>query len=270
MTFTWRFFTGGDSVGVFKHLLPRGKAWRLTIDKPLRRFFEGLSLALLDTTRQYIDLVWLDMFPETTRALDAWELQWGLPNTGLSEADRRTRLAGRWAAKGGQSPRYIQDTLQSEGFPVYIHDWWVPGSDPVEARNPFDVVEPPGIGCGEPLAQCGEPDMQCGESFDPETGYVLVNKIYTAEVQGVTGCGETLAQCGEDVMQCGNYEGFIYRRREYEIPTNPDTWPYFAYIGGETYGTNAVIPAERRDEFEDLCLKICPTHLWLALMVSYV
>ncbi len=268
MTFTWRFFTGGG-VGIFKHLLPRGKAWRLTIDKPLRQFFEGLSMALLDDAREHIDLVYLDLFPEYTRELDAWELQWNLPNTGLSDADRRTRLAARWAAKGGQSPRYIQDTLQAEGFPVFVHDWWVPASNPPVARNPFEVLPSPGIGCGEPGAECGEPGVECGETLNPGEGYLLVNKLYSASVNGLTGCGEALAECGEDVMECGNYDGFIFNRREYEVPTDPSLWPYILYIGGQTWGNNAVIPEARREEFEDLCLKICPAQLWIALMVSY-
>ena len=28
---------------VFKHLLPNARAWRITVDKKLRQFFEGLS-----------------------------------------------------------------------------------------------------------------------------------------------------------------------------------------------------------------------------------
>ena len=59
-------------LNIYKHLLPRAKAWRLTIEKQLRQFFEGLSTFLADA-REFIDLVWLDIFPQQTRELDQWE-----------------------------------------------------------------------------------------------------------------------------------------------------------------------------------------------------
>ena len=34
--------------------------------------------------------------------------------------------------------------LQGAGFPVFVHEWWTPGSDPVVARNPNLVIRDDG------------------------------------------------------------------------------------------------------------------------------
>lgn len=95
-----------------RHLLPTGQGFWITLDKTLRQIFEGVSESF-DDARDYIDLIWLDMFPEHTRELVAWEQAFGLKSGEgtLTEQERRDRLAGLWAAQGGQDPRYLQDTL---------------------------------------------------------------------------------------------------------------------------------------------------------------
>ncbi len=143
---------------IFKHVMPRAKAWRITIDKKLRQFFQGLT-GLGEDARAHIDEVWLDIFPQTTRDLSSWEQQWGLPTTTLTDQERRDRLDGAWKALGGQSPAYLQETLRVAGFDVYVHEWW--GMSRVYATA-----------CGEPLAIAGDPAAACGDLLswvDPET-----------------------------------------------------------------------------------------------------
>ena len=158
-----------------RHLLPTGRAWRLTVEKNLRRFFEGVA-APAEEARGFADNVYRDIFPGDTRELPAWDRQFGLPDSGLSDADRRNRLDAAWKAIGGQSPRYIQDTLQARGFDVYVHEWWEPGTEPA-----------PGVqGC----ATARNPLLWIRREF---TNYVLLVE-----------CGEALAACGEDFAQAGN------------------------------------------------------------------
>lgn len=265
---------------VFKHLLPRARAWRLTIDKTLRRFFEGLSGIGVDV-KIFLDLVWLDISPETTRELAEWENQFALRDTGLTVQERRDRLDATWKAIGGQDPRYIQDTLQGAGFDVYVHEWWEPGTEPapgvkqcVIPRNPLLHLRREFTGvallveCGEADAQCGEAFAEAGNSLFP-LGYPLVNKVFTTVPDQITLCGETLAQCGELEANCGNYFQFIEVLREYIVPNDMAKWPYFLYIGAETFGNIAQIDPKRRNEFEALCLKICPTQQWLGILVEY-
>lgn len=266
---------------IFKHLLPNARAWRITVDKKLRQFFDGLS-GLGSDIKTFFDEIWLDIFPETTRELDAWEQQFALRDTGITEQGRRDRLAATWQALGGQNPKYIQDTLRANGFDVYVHEWWVPGTEPgvgvkqcVTPRNPLLVLrrEFTGIAllveCGEALAQCGEPLAQAGESLTPR-GYPLVNKVLETIPDILPLCGEAIAEAGESEALCGNYFEFREVPRNYIVPTDPAKWPYFLYIGAETFGQLAQVDPKRRDEFEALCLKICPSQQWLGILVEYV
>lgn len=231
---------------IFQHLLPNAKAWRLTIDKQLREFFDGLS-GLGTDIKAFYDRIFDDRDPQLTDQLDLWENQWALPDVGLTTQERRDRLEAAWSALGGQDPRYLEDTLRDAGFDVYVHEWWVPGTEAAigisaaaTPRNPLVVLRQSLTSitylneCGEPLAECGEALAECGETNDP-IGYALVNAI--------------------DLTN--------------SVPLDTATWPYFLYIGGQTFGDVAQVDPKRRDEFETLCLKICPAQQWLGLIVEY-
>jgi uncharacterized protein YmfQ (DUF2313 family) len=265
---------------VFKHVLPNARAWRITVEKTLRQFFEGLS-GTPEAVRTFFDDIFDDIDPQKTRQLDEWEQQFALPDTGMADQARRDRLDATWKALGGQDPRYIEDTLQGAGFDVYVHEWWVPsvahpaggsvnGDEVPVARDPFtylwDGAAPRQfVGCGHDLAYCGGDDM-FSNSNDAPSGYPLVNKIVVAGTD--IGCGHDLAYCGGDQMAAGAGE-LTYRRKQYIIPADPTKYPYFLYIGGAAFPDSATIPSARRDEFEDLCLKICPTEQWLGVLANY-
>lgn len=224
---------------IIRHLLPTGRAWRLVIDRLLRKFFEGLALGVPTLAKQALDDVSDDLRPATTRALPEWLDQFGVV-PGSDEDTQRQQLTAAWLAKGGQSPRYIQDTLQAAGFDVYVHQWWVPGSDPLEVRDPHDYTDSPRIGsiqCGDsPEGICGDTDALCDDFLTNEVNY-LVNKDLTPRVPP-------------------------------PLPTDPDRWRHFIYVGGETFGTNAVIDPDRQDEFERLVLQLRPTHAWVVLLTT--
>lgn len=229
----------------FKHLLPNARAWRLTIDKNLRRFFQGLADGL--TTQggfegpiEFLDRIHEDVFPTTTRQLAEYEAQFGLTAGSLTESERRIRLAAEWAATGGQSPGYIQGVVQANGFNVFIHEWWIPSTN--TAREPAAFIT------------------------DPE--FMLVNKIETAQPNPV-GLGKGFGVGGVGVG-VGAVLGTELITVFKPIPTDPDTWPFFLYFGGETFGDFATVPAARRNEFEALLLKLCPTQLWIGLRVNYI
>lgn len=383
-------------ISIFKHLLPRARAWRITIDKTLRQFFEGLAAATVDDTKENFDNLYSDLDPQQTRDLPAWEAQFALPDTGLTEQERRDRLEATWEATGGQSPKYIQDTLQNAGFPVYVHEWWDYGvyanlaltnGEPIAgdftgltlggAAGDLTIVTYLGelycklvatiatayveidgeVGTTDPCTfsvwastssvtgaylastdgniidiQTGTPirrhgtitpsgttvkmrivglsgtttyfklpqitvgsDLkddvpalptgasspssptpgvkECVTPYDPTAliippNYPLVNKIPTITNNYLVLAGEALAQAGEPTALAGNFT-YSEGRVVYTVPTDPDEWCYFLYIGGETFGTFVNIPTERKDEFEDLCLKICPCQLWIGLFVNF-
>ena len=227
---------------VYEHLLPRAVAWSLKVTKRLREFFEGLT-DLPSDTRDFVDGVYDDIQPQLTRELPTWENQFGLVGqSSLTEQQRRDRLEAEWSALGGQSPRYLQDTVRAAGFDVYFHEWWdLPLTEPPTVRNPLGVLQQGGSAvvfiaeCGEAIAECGEASALCGDTTTPK-GYALVNKDF-----GIP----------------------------YTIPGDSSKWPYFIYFGGETFGDQASVSAARKNEFETLLLKLCPTHLWIGVMADF-
>lgn len=271
-----------DFLRLFQHLLPDGRAWRTTVDTRLRQFFSGLA-ELPGNVKESADSVWSDIDPATTTELGKWESQFGLPGNVVLDENRRLRLAATWLSlAGGQSPRYIENTLRAAGFDVYVHEWWEPGTKPTPGspgspvpRNPLlwlrreytkiDLL----VECGGAEAQCGEAVAECGNSSEP-LGYPLVNKVLRTEPDLLVLCGEAVAECGEAVAECGSYSRLFESPVNYIVPNDPEKWPYFLYIGAQTFGSIARVDPKRRDEFEALCLKICPAQQWLGVLVEYV
>jgi hypothetical protein len=242
---------------VFQHVLPNARAWRLTVDKKLRQLFVGLGDASQEI-RTFFDLVLDDLYPQTKR---------------------RDRLDAAWKALGGQDPAYIQKTLRDNGFDVYVHEWWEPGTEPtvgvhqcVTPRDPLLYLRrstAPRVqlsACGYTTTTCGNLPAVCGNGAEP-VGYPLVNKIETSAKTIVASCGNMGTTCGNSVATCGNFNG--YALRDYLVPLDPSKWPYFLYIGGETFPDLAQVPIDRKNEFEALCLKICPTQNWIGVLVQY-
>lgn len=223
---------------ILQHLLPDGVAWRTTVQKRLRTLLEALAEEPA-AVRVFVDKVYRDLFPESTRELAAWERFFVLPGNG-DDATRRQRLAAAWQETGGQAPRYLQDIVQAAGFDLYVHEWWSSGP-PWVARDPRAHTQVPLIGtvqCGEPDALCGEVSAQCNAFLANEPGY-LVNIDLTPTAPP-------------------------------RVPDDPDAWPYFVYFGGATFGDRVPITVARRRELEDLLLKLCPAQHWIVLMVDWV
>jgi hypothetical protein len=235
---------------IFQHLLPDGRAWRLTIAKTLRSFFEGLAGGPEDAV-QFVDDVYGDLNPETTRELVEWEKQFGLQPNG-DEATRRLALAAEWAANGGQSPSYIQGVLHTAGYTqLFVHEWWEDGAPPYVARDPRDYTDQPLIGSwqctgldgfgypfpSQPQCSAFPSQPQCNGWLANEVGY-LVNKDLT-------------------------------RRAPPPVPDDPDRWPYFYYVGAETFPEIASVDEDQRSDLERLLLKISPQHLWIVTLIGY-
>lgn len=227
------------NLDTFKHLLPSGKAWRLIIDRKLRQFFEGLSVEPGDA-QDYQDGTWNDYRPFTTTKLDEWEDQFGLlPIAGGTEQERRERLDAEWKALGGQDPRYLQDIVQAAGFPLFIHEWWVPGTDPPVPRNPNSWIAPDG------------------------TGSFIVTQL-----------GKTGVQLGRESTQLGKARNLRFLITDNLVKpvvwprTDVDDYSFFLYWGGATFGDTVNIPTERWDELRTLLLKLCPTQLWIGAFVE--
>lgn len=241
-----------------KHLLPNGRAWRATVDKTLRRFLLGLG-AGLSPFRENFDNVADDLYPQTTRLLDEYEEQFGLYPSALSSQERRDRISAAWSGRGGQSPSYIQKTLRAAGFNVYVHDWWYSTGSPSSAE-----VGTSELGTSELWTGGGGETVR--NPFDV-LGDSATLSVVTGNANAITGNANAVTGA------VGSPTGYLLVNRPEEntplIPTDSSLWPLIMYIGGQVWGEKASIPSARQNEFEALCLKICPAHLWIGLIVEY-
>jgi hypothetical protein len=258
---------------IFQHLLPRSHAWRMIVDRFLRKFFIGLG-PFQEDYRTHIDQIFEDIDPALTRELGAWEEQFQLPGLG-AEIERRQALDAAWKAQGGQSPGYLQGILRDAGFDVYVHEWWYFDGPTRHTRDPRlylgDQLFLPGAVFGEPECVFGEPEFVFG-SKNSSQGYVLVNKGL-----GVSYFKPTPAACfgepecvfGEIDFVFGETSGLRFVPKEYPIPDAPALWPYFVYIGDQIFPQDADVSAERKIEFERMILKHFPDQLWVGMLINY-
>lgn len=251
---------------IFRHLLPDSIAFRIgqrsgtwlwddghTWDEPgliwdfypggrtIDRFFDGLAGAF-ENARTFVDRVWEDAFPSTTRELPSFETQFGLLGTG-NETDRTAELEASWQETGGQSPRYLQDQIQAAGFDLYVHEWWSP-----TVRDPRDYTAQALLGntrCGMPSARCGVPGARCDRFLNNDVGYLFNSNRSQAAPPALP---------GDDRV---------------------DRWAYFLYWGPAVLDNPPTVPkaqiaSSRRAELERRLLKICPSHAVLVLYVDFV
>lgn len=251
---------------VLQHLLPRGIAWRTQdtssartvgdggavgdegmvvggdVQGPmLSRFLRGLADGI-EPARDFLDAIFGDAFPDTTRELTAWEEQFGI-ETNDSDAIRRQNLDAEWSATGGQSPAYIQGVLQAAGFSLYVHEWWASGP-PYVARDPHSYTVDPLIGS----VQCSSlPEQsQCSALADqPQCNRFLANNPFYIVNKNLTNVAPP------------------------PIPTDSSLYPFFVYYGAATFPNHASVPLSRKAELERLLEKLTPTEQWIVMLVDY-
>ena len=250
-------------IDLWKVVLPQSRAFSLIINKTMRRFFGGLCYP--QDFRDESDRMYKQLDPQVTDALLKWESQFYLPDTGLTEQQRRDRLEATWKMTGGQSPAYLQSILRGYGFDVYVHDWWMPAGN----KN---------LTMGSSVSFMGGEFSFMGQLFDNYPSpwdpnlilippyYPLVNKIASQVFAPIT-MGSGSAYMGNAFM--GDVIDTEFTP-DYPIPSNPDKWRYFCYVGGEEMPNQATVPLSRKNEFEELILAIFPAQLWVGIIVEYV
>jgi hypothetical protein len=243
-----------STLDTLRHLLPKSFPWNLVYARDFVSLIKGI-VPSLDAARDNADQVWDSLIPDTADdfSLTTWERQFALPTaSSLTTQERRDRLSARWKALGGQSPGYITDTLTAQGFPVFVHEWWVlAANDYPVPRDPRDYLLP----------------AHGGTDTD---GILICNIIRTSVKFDEIGDGEAWAQAGEARAIAGYYGGFNISSTT-DVYVGPETThPYYLYIGGSTFPNTVNIPIARKDEFETLCRRICPAQQCLVLRVKYV
>jgi len=222
-----------------RHLLPRAKAWQLTIDSTLRQFISGLASSF-DAVKDFIMDVFDDLWPSSTRELTAWEDQFGLGHEGTT-AERRSRLDAAWSSTGGQSPSYLQTRLRDAGFDVYVYDWF---------DDPYTTTKTP----------------------TDNPGYSIVNLIREVRTSFYVYCSThtTKATCGSAEATCGRVSDNVITQKAYDQSTIPvANYEYVNYIAGPAFPERALVKSSRRQEFEIMVLRYFPQYQWTIALVDF-
>lgn len=141
---------------VLKLLFPKTKIFEFVVETKLKKFVRGLS-ALPDDTKKETEKVFLDLFPETTRAFDEWEKQFSVLFASEQYGENRVGiLKALWQANtGGQSLKYFESVLQNVIPEIRVFE-----NNPV--KNPRDANAVFGCMCGQKWSVCGNKRLSCG------------------------------------------------------------------------------------------------------------
>jgi hypothetical protein len=248
-------------------LLPRSWFWQSATSK-----LDGVWTVIADQANAIklrMQQVIRDAYPRFTSKLDDWEEELGLPtNLSLSEDERRERIEGKLFQNNTGSLASIQEKLQRYGFDLYVHAPYQGG----QFVNPNDYLAsaatpPKVLTLGS--ATLGSEQARLGAISALPEGYPLVNiAYYLAQpvlTLGSATLGSSTARLGAKI----DVPYIVPSRNAYQIPTDPDKFPFFIYIGGASFGEFTTISNSRRFELERLLLQITPKHIWKGMLINY-
>jgi len=221
-------------------LLPRSRAFNLHPDRHLKSFFRAIAY-IPKEIHDYIGDVFSETIPSLTTMLSDWSNQFGGDTVFTAN-----QLEAEFAAFGGQDPQYLQDEIQKICPNCYVHEWWVPASDPVEARSPMSFVD---------------------------NVLILVNDINRMEPDWTHQFAPNVDAVdfapNEDEIDFGAYDGYFHLLKQYPVPDVEAEYPCYFYVGGQTFPNAAVI---NESDFRALCriiFKLKPVHLRCVLNVTF-
>jgi hypothetical protein len=137
-----------------KSLFPISRAFQLTVNNNKRKFIKGLAV-LPETVRQEMELVYFDIFPDTTRFPEKWEKTFAILFTNGEIIKRRSILDSLWKINGGgQSAVFLETILQSIDNNIKVVEN-VPICDPRITLSVYVAV------CGNKTMRCGNNRARC-------------------------------------------------------------------------------------------------------------
>ena len=164
----------GKFFDAIKTLFPRSRAFELFADNSKRRLVKGFS-ELPENIRTELELVYFDLFPDTTRFPERWEEVFALFFTDAELPKRRNIIDAMWKMiSGHQGLEFLQTMLHSidKGLRVVEN---IPVSNPRHSGITLIAV------CGHPKMKCGNRKAVCGyreghEDFIPS---IIKNDVTT-------------------------------------------------------------------------------------------
>jgi hypothetical protein len=228
-----RFF---DAV---KNLFPRSRAFQLFVDNKKYKLVKALC-ELPENVRREGELVYFDLFPDTTRYPEKWEKVFALFFTQAEYEKRRDIIDSMWKTiGGGQSASFLEDMLRRIDDNIRVIEN-VPTSNPRHSS----IVD---------LCVCGHRSMRCGN-----------NKAVCNFRRGNIGFTPTIIQ--NDATA------------DYNIPFDTDYWEFCFFIcksavrnqrGQILYIEPLEIDAVWRNYVEYLILKIKPVQSTAIVFIDW-
>jgi hypothetical protein len=159
------------------NLFPRSRAFQLFIDNKKRKLIKGLSSLGIDV-RHEAELVYADLFPDTTRFPERWESVFAVLFKEDELEKRRDILDSLWKInKGGQSALFLEDMLRRINDDIRV-------IENIPVRNPRDSNVVQMMVCDAEIAVCGNEAAVCDyrigdETFIPTTLQNDISGLYS-------------------------------------------------------------------------------------------
>lgn len=253
---------------VIDTLIPPGSAWRVSVGEDWDNLYDGIADSW-ESVRSFLGDLDCVRDPSCTTVLTDLEKEYGVfTNPALTEQQRRDQLMPivfNRSFNGGLDN--LEDALQEAGFDVQVHSN-SPAVDPaIFLDQSFQMV------AAGAAAFAGNEDAFAGKIG----GELLVNgEIFTTRKIVTSVAGTFYAGDG---TTAGEYTDLERTEITYNIPTDPNDWPFVFFVGGDATrdGTGALteiqlanVPASQEQEFKRIILKFKPIHSWAGLIIDFV
>jgi hypothetical protein len=139
-------------------LFPLARAFFLFVDNTKRKFIKSISV-LFEDIRHEAELVYFDLFPDTTRCPEKWENTFAVYFAAKEIEKRRNIIDSLWKInRGGQSWPFLEEILEGIGKIKVVEN--VPVSDPRSVRAVRLAV------CKNRIMVCGNRKAVCDYRLD--------------------------------------------------------------------------------------------------------
>lgn len=215
---------------VLDALLPPGSIWTPKDDADFDKLLEGMA-DNHEEIRIFLSQLSVLRDPDKTFILDDLEREYGLiKDENLSESVRRQRLSAiAFARNGGGTPDFLQQVLRDAGFDVFVYNN-DPAVDPALFLNEtFQMV------AGGGNAYAGFHDAIGIQAFAGRSGgELVVNGDLLAESGPLyLSVANTMYAGQTDLAFAGHFDESFITPVEYDIPIDPDAWPFVFFVSGE-------------------------------------
>lgn len=260
--------------GAIRALLPTGRAWDITQEKNLRKLFESIA-PLPENIRREIEGVYLDYFPETTRALEEWEKTFHVRFSAFlfSESERRIVLKVLWLLRyGNTTAEFMQRILRCIVPRINVTEN-TPVGNPIGLSFAYRSVN------GNKYMCCGNKNAFCnfhvGEQPPAHVTYRSVNG------NRLTVCGNKNAYCNYNLGD-PPWRPYVLRNDSmevYDIPPDARYWAMCFFISGEVFRDDnrrfivfqrIKVAAKWRQFIEYVVLALKPVQSTAILFVQYM